>query len=110
MQAGSIVSVRWRCPRQRRTHPKSAFCDGHHVFLDTGGVGRARCRTTCRRVGSHDQPTNTAKKRLGVEASDEQQVDNCKLPLDKVRSQTAGPDQCEDGEEPQMTMEASASP
>jgi hypothetical protein len=33
-------------------------------------------------VGSHDQPTRPAKERLGVEASDEQRVNNCKLPLD----------------------------
>ena len=32
-------------------------------------------------VGSHDQPTRPAKERLGVEASDEQRVNNCKLPL-----------------------------
>ena len=34
-------------------------------------------------VGSHDQPSRTAKERLGVEASDEQRVDNCKVPLDR---------------------------
>jgi hypothetical protein len=28
---------------------------------------------------SHDQPTRTAKERLGVKASDEQRVDNCKV-------------------------------
>ena len=33
-------------------------------------------------VGSHDQPTRTAKERLGVKASDEQRVDNCKVPPD----------------------------
>jgi|HubBroStandDraft_4_1064222.scaffolds.fasta_scaffold2028210_1 hypothetical protein len=32
---------------------------------------------------SHDQPTRTAKERLSVEASDEQRVDNCKVPLDR---------------------------
>jgi hypothetical protein len=32
---------------------------------------------------SHDQPTRTAKERLGVKASDEQRVDNCKVPLDR---------------------------
>ena len=47
-------------------------------------------------VGSHDQPTRTAKERLGVEASDEQRVDNCKVPLD-LRGPKPRPDQCGDG-------------
>ena len=32
---------------------------------------------------SHDQPTRTAKERLGVKASDEQRIDNCKVPRDR---------------------------
>ena len=31
----------------------------------------------------HVQPTQTAKERLGRKASDEQRVDNCKVPLDR---------------------------
>ena len=46
-------------------------------------------------VGSHDQPTGTAKERLGVKASDEQRVDNCKVPLDR-RGPKPRPDECGD--------------
>jgi hypothetical protein len=44
---------------------------------------------------SHDQPTRTAKERLGVKASDEQRVDNCKVPLDR-RGPKPRPDECGD--------------
>jgi hypothetical protein len=44
---------------------------------------------------SHDQPTRTAKERLGVKASDEQRVDNCKVPRDR-RGPNPRPDECED--------------
>jgi hypothetical protein len=44
---------------------------------------------------SHDRPTRTAKERLGVKASDEQRVDNCKVPLDR-RGQKPRPDECAD--------------
>jgi hypothetical protein len=47
-------------------------------------------------LGSHDQPTRTAKERLGVKASDEQRVDNCKVPLDR-RGDKPRPDECGDG-------------
>jgi hypothetical protein len=47
-------------------------------------------------VGNHDQPTRTAKERLGVKASDEQRVDNCKVPLDR-RGPKPRPDECGDG-------------
>jgi hypothetical protein len=47
-------------------------------------------------VGSHDQPTRTAKERLGAKASDEQRVDNCKVPLDR-RGPKPRPDECGDG-------------
>jgi hypothetical protein len=59
-------------------------------------------------VGSHDQPTRTAKERLGVKASDEQRVDNCKVPLDR-RGPKPRPDECDDGarhEAPQMSIES----
>jgi hypothetical protein len=45
---------------------------------------------------SHVQPTRTAKERLGVKASDEQRVDNCKVPLD-LRGPKPRPDECGDG-------------
>jgi hypothetical protein len=45
---------------------------------------------------SQIQPTRTAKERLGGKASDEQRVDNCKVPLD-LRGPKPRPDQCGDG-------------
>ena len=45
---------------------------------------------------SHDQATRTAKERLGVKASDEQRIDNCKVPLDR-RGSKPRPDECGDG-------------
>jgi len=44
----------------------------------------------------HVQPTRTAKERLGRKASDEQRVDNCKVPLD-LRGPKPRPDECDDG-------------
>jgi hypothetical protein len=45
---------------------------------------------------SHFKPTRTAKERLGVKASDEQRIDNCKVPLD-LRGLKPRPDECDDG-------------
>jgi hypothetical protein len=45
---------------------------------------------------SHVQPIRTAKERLGSKASDEQRVDNCKVPLD-LRGPKPRPDECGDG-------------
>jgi len=45
---------------------------------------------------SHVQPTRIAKERLGGKASDEQRVDNCKVPLDQ-RGSKPRPDDCRDG-------------
>src|SRR5215469_6868854 len=45
---------------------------------------------------SNVQPTRTAKERLGGKASDEQRVDNCKVPLE-LRGPKSRPDQCGDG-------------
>ena len=42
---------------------------------------------------SHAQPVRTAKERLGSKASDEQRVDNCKVPLD-LRGPRPRPDEC----------------
>jgi hypothetical protein len=44
----------------------------------------------------HVQPTRTAKERLGRKASDEQRVDNCKVPLDR-RGPKPRPEECDDG-------------
>ena len=43
------------------------------------------------------QAIRTAKERLGGKASDEQRVDNCKVPLDQ-RGSKPRPDDCRDGE------------
>ena len=42
------------------------------------------------------QSTRTAKERLGGKPSDEQRVDNCKVPLDQ-RGSKPRPDDCRDG-------------
>ena len=42
------------------------------------------------------EPTRTGKERLGGKASDEQRLDNCKVPLD-LRGPTPRPDNCDDG-------------
>ena len=39
------------------------------------------------------EPTRTGKERLGGKASDEQRVDNCKVPVD-LRGPTSRPDNC----------------
>ena len=44
----------------------------------------------------HVQPTQTAKERLGRKASDEQRVDNCKVPPD-LHGPKPRPDECGDG-------------
>jgi hypothetical protein len=41
------------------------------------------------------EPTRTGKERLGGKASDQQRVDNCKVPLDQ-RGSTPRPDDCGD--------------
>jgi len=40
------------------------------------------------------EPTRTGKERLGGKASDEQRVDNCKVPLD-LRGPVPRPDNCD---------------
>ena len=44
---------------------------------------------------SQPQPTRTAEERLGGKASDEQRLDNCKVPLD-LRGPKPRPDDCGD--------------
>ena len=51
---------------------------------------------------SNVQPTRTGKERLGGKASDEQRVDNCKVPLD-LRGAKPRPDQCGEGSSTQAT-------
>lgn len=43
-----------------------------------------------------EAPTRTVKERLGGKASDEQRVDNCKVPLE-LRGPKPRPDECRDG-------------
>jgi hypothetical protein len=45
---------------------------------------------------SNVEPNRTAKERLGGKASDEQRIDNCKVPLD-LRGPKPRPDQCGEG-------------
>jgi hypothetical protein len=45
---------------------------------------------------SQAEPTRTGKERLGGKASDEQRLDNCKVPLD-LRGPKPRPDDCDDG-------------
>jgi hypothetical protein len=47
------------------------------------------------------QPVRTAKERLGVKASDEQRVDNCKVSVD-LRGPKSRPDECGDGASTRM--------
>jgi hypothetical protein len=44
-------------------------------------------------AATHVQPIRTAKERLGSKASDEQRVDNCKVPPDR-RGPKPRPDEC----------------
>ena len=45
---------------------------------------------------SQAEPTRTGKERLGGKASDEQRVDNCKVPPE-LRGPRPRPDQCDGG-------------
>jgi ribosomal protein L27 len=60
------------------------------ALVAPGAVARAESEA------SHVQPIRTAKERLGVKASDEQQVDNCKVPIE-LRGAKSRPDECGDG-------------
>lgn len=46
------------------------------ALVAPGAVARAESEA------SHVQPIRTAKERLGVKASDEQRVDDCKVPIE----------------------------
>ena len=60
-------------------------------------VGPASTSAAPRQEGTAGQaqaePARTGKERLGGKASDEQRVDNCKVPLD-LRGSTPRPDDC----------------
>ena len=60
------------------------------ALVAPGAVARAEGEA------SHVQPIRTAKERLGVKASDEQRVDNCKVPIE-LRGAKSWPDECGDG-------------
>jgi ribosomal protein L27 len=60
------------------------------ALVAPGAVGGAESEA------SHVQPIRTAKERLGVKASDEQRVDNCKVPIE-LRGAKSRPDECGDG-------------
>jgi hypothetical protein len=62
-------------------------------------VARAQPRATRQSAdgeAEHVQPTRTAKERLGRKASDEQRVDNCKVPPQQ-HGPKPRPDECGDG-------------
>jgi Protein of unknown function (DUF2380) len=59
------------------------------VLVAPGAVARAESEA------SHVQPIRTAKERLGVKASDEQRVDDCKVPIE-LRGSKSRPDACGD--------------
>ena len=66
------------------------------LVVQTGlaSTGGASCEEREARQ-SQAEPTRTGKEQLGGKASDEQRVDNCKVPLD-LRGSTPRPDECRD--------------
>jgi hypothetical protein len=58
-------------------------------------AGEASPRNDGGATQSRAQPTRTGKERLGGKASDEQRVDNCRVPLD-LRGPTPRPANCGD--------------
>ena len=58
---------------------------------------------------SHVQPIRTAKERLGVKASDEQRVDDCKVPIE-LRGAKSRPDACGDSASATMSVNCGPSP
>jgi len=66
------------------------------ILLLLAALAAPSAATRAEDEASHVQPVRTAKERLGSKASDEQRVDNCKVPLD-LRGPKPRPDQCGDG-------------
>jgi hypothetical protein len=64
------------------------------VLAFLAAAGGALCEEQDARQ-SQAEPTRTGKERLGGKASDEQRVDNCKVPLD-LRGAKPRPDECRD--------------
>jgi len=60
------------------------------LLLAAAGPGATR---PAKAEANQVQPVRTAKERLGGKASDEQRVDNCKVPLD-LRGPKPRPDRC----------------
>jgi hypothetical protein len=62
-------------------------------------AGEASPRNDSGATQSQAQPARTGKERLGGKASDEQRVDNCKVPPE-LRGPTPRPADCRDGAGP----------
>ena len=63
------------------------------LSLQAGSVSAGGSASKEREARQVAEPTRTAKERLGGKASDEQRVDNCKVPLD-LRGPIPRPDNC----------------
>jgi hypothetical protein len=61
------------------------------TLASAGGAADAKRETG----DASTPPVRTVKERLGSKASDDQRVDNCKVPLD-LRGTTPRPDDCPD--------------
>jgi hypothetical protein len=65
------------------------------ILLLLAALATPRATSRAEGEASRVQPVRTAKERLGGKASDEQRVDNCKVPLD-LRGPKPRPDECGD--------------
>jgi hypothetical protein len=79
----------------------SMMCLGRVIaMMLVAQTGSASAGEASREQGETRQfqaaPTRTGKERLGGKASDEQRVDNCKVPPD-LRGPRPRPDDCDDG-------------
>ena len=79
----------------------SMLCVGRVIAMTlVAQTGLASTGEASREQGKTKQfqaePTRTGKERLGGKASDEQRVDNCKVPPD-LRGPKPRPDDCDDG-------------
>jgi uncharacterized protein DUF2380 len=71
-----------------------AFLAGSAAAWPLSARARPRAVLQCADGGDGEvQPTRTGKEQLGPKASDEQRVDNCKVPLDR-RGPKPRPDDC----------------
>jgi hypothetical protein len=84
----------YRWPNRLRRYARAHVVVWTLILL----VALAAPGETLRAAGeaSHVQPIRTAKERLGGKASDEQRVDNCKVPPD-LRGPKPRPDECGEG-------------